>query len=129
MTQALNSEGVNAGTATSIFGPKRLKGLKEDDIVKKLQNSDYSAVMSVSLVKKERQRNYVPSTYYAYPYPGNHSFYRRYWYVYDRVYTPGYYTASTNWVLEADIYTIDEDELIYSSQTRSYDPDNAKHLL
>ncbi len=128
MTRTLNSDGVNANTATSVFGPKRLRDLKEEDIVKTLKNSDYTAVMIVSLVQKEKERNYVPPTYYSYPYMGYYRFYRRYWYVYDRVYTPGYYTTSTNWVLEADIYTIDEDELIYSTQTRSYDPNNANDL-
>ncbi len=128
MTKTLNSDGVNANTATSVFGPKRLRGMKEDDIVKTLNTSDYTAVMIVSLVQKEKERNYVPPTYYAYPYMGYYRFYRRYWYVYDRAYTPGYYTTSTNWVLEADIYTIDDDELIYSSQTRSYDPNNANDL-
>lgn len=128
MTTTLISDGVSANTATSVFGPKRLRGMQEEEIVKTLKTSNYSSVMIVSLVQKEKERNYVPPTYYAYPYMGYYRFYRRYWYVYDRAYTPGYYTTSTNWVLEADIYTIEEDELIYSSQTRSYDPTNANDL-
>ncbi|MGL5919408.1 MAG: hypothetical protein ACRCZQ_02760, partial [Bacteroidales bacterium] len=45
------------------------------------------------------------------------------------MYTPGYYSTSTNYVLEADLYSVnDDDALIYSAQTKSYDPANSRDL-
>ncbi len=48
--------------------------------------------------------------------------------MYNQMYTSGYYETTTNWVLEADIYTIHSDELIYSTQPRGYEPNNAGTL-
>jgi hypothetical protein len=44
------------------------------------------------------------------------------------MYMPGRFETTTNWVLEADIFTINDDRLIYSAQTRSYDPNTARAL-
>jgi hypothetical protein len=128
MTAALNKDGVKANTAMSIFGPKRFKDMQESEITNTLKGSDYTSIMLVSLVNKEKQVQYVPGTYYAYPYIGYPLYYRRYWYIYDQIYTPGHYVTTTNWILEADIYTINDDELIYSTQTRSYSPGSARDL-
>lgn len=130
MVRELNKAGVNAVTATSVFGPKQFRGLAEEEITKKLKGSGFTSVMIISLVDKEKERNYVPGQrYYSPRIYGYSRYYRRYLYVYDEIYTPGYYTTSTNYILEADIYTVDvDDELIYSAQTRSYDPNSAKSL-
>lgn len=128
MTGALNKDGVIANSAMGVFGPKSFKDMQESEITNTLKSSDYTSIMLVSLVNKEKQVQYVPGNYYAYPYAGYPLYYRRYWYMYDQMYTPGHYVTTTNWVLEADIYTIHGDELIYSTQTRSYDPNNARSL-
>lgn len=130
MAGELNRSGVSAGTATNLFGPKGFKGLSEEEITAKLRGSDFTSVMIVSLVDKEKEENYIRGTYYTAPRViGFSRYYRRYLVVYDRIYTPGYYATRTNYVLEADIYTVNEDdELVYSAQTRSYDPGNARAL-
>jgi len=107
MVGELVKAGVNATAATDVFGPKGFTGLTEEQITDKLKGSDYSSVMIVSLIDKEKDVNFYP-TGYTYP---------------------GYYTTSTNYVLEADMYTInDDDRLLYSAQTRSFDPASLKSL-
>ena len=129
VVNALNRDGIAANTALSEFGPRRFGNMQEHEITAKLRGSEYTAVMIISLVDKERGLRYVPGTFYAFPSMGMGSlYYRRYWFIYDRMYRPGHYQITTNWVLEADIYTINEDQLIYSAQTRSYDPSNARSL-
>lgn len=130
MADELNKSGLEANTATSIFGPKGFQGLTEEQITSKLRGSAYTSVMIVSLQDKEVDRNYSPGMYYTTPrIVGFSRYYRRYLVVYDRMYTPGYYTTSTKYVLGADIYTVnDDDQLVYSAQTRSYDPGSAKSL-
>lgn len=131
MTQELQGHGVNAYSAIDLFGPKRFNGLTEDNIVSTLRGSDYTSVMIVSLLDKDKETTYVPGSFY-YPsyYPGYMHFYRRYWTIYGSVYTPGYFTTTTKYILEADIYYLndDDDDLIYSAQTRTYDPSNAQSL-
>lgn len=130
MVSELRLNGINAVAATSIFGPKRFKGLNEEQITEKLKGSDFSSVMIVFLVDKEKEKNYTPGNSYATPrIVGYSRYYRRYIVRYDQMYTPGYYSTSTNYVLEADLYSVnDDDALIYSAQTKSYDPTNSRDL-
>lgn len=130
MADELNKVGIIANTATNEFSPKGFSGLTEEQITEKLRGSDYSSVMIISLQDKETEDNYTPGSYYSTPrIVGYSRYYRRYLVVYDQMYTPGYYTVSTNYILEADIYTVnDGDELIYSAQTKSYDPNSVSSL-
>lgn len=130
MVNELGKAGVIAATATSLFGPKGFKGLSEEQIGKKLIGSDFTSVMIVSLIDKEKEKDYIPGSSYTSPrIVGYSRYYRRYIVSYDRMYTPGYYRTNTNYVLEADLYTTsDEDALVYSAQTKSYDPHDSKML-
>ncbi len=130
MANELNKSGVNAETATALFGPRGFRGLIEEEITTKLRGSDFTSVMIVSLVDKEKENRYIPGRYYSVPRVVGYSrYYRRYLVVHDRIYTPGYYSTNINYVLQAEIYTVnDDDELVYSAQTRSYDPRDAKSL-
>lgn len=130
MVSELTKAGVNAKTSTSVFGPKGFQGLTEEQVAHKLRGSDYTSVMIISLIDKEKEASYSPGYGYAFPYIVGYSrYYRRYIVAYDRIYMPGYYRTNTNYVLEADLYTVnDDDELVYSAQTKSYDPGDSKSL-
>lgn len=135
MVAQLKEHNVNAVSSLDLFGPKRFKGLTEEQVVEKLQDSGYTAVMLVSLLDKEKETRYVPGTVYYQPYypayyPGYMHFYNRYSAIYGNIYTPGYYTTTTKYILEADIYVLndDYDALIYSAQTRTDDPSSAQNL-
>lgn len=121
---------VQAVTSISLFGPKQFAGLTEEEITDKLKGSDFTSVMIISLLEKEKEKDYTPGYYYYTPRVyGYNRYYRRYLYVYDEMYTPGYYTTSTKYVMQADVYTVnDDDELVYSAQTRSSDPKSVKSL-
>jgi hypothetical protein len=130
LVSELNKSSVVATAAMAVFGPNGFKGLTEEQVSSKLKESGYSSVIIVSLVAKNKERDYYPGNYYVPPYPvGYYSlYYRRYAYAYDYMYTPGYVTTSTNYVLQAELYTIDTDQLIYSAQTKTYDPVDAQDL-
>ena len=42
--------------------------------------------------------------------------------MYERVLTPGYYVRTTNYYWESNLFEITADELVYSVQTKSFDP-------
>jgi len=129
MVNELGKSGIVSSTATGVFGPKGFQGLTEEEITGKLKGSEFTSVMIVAILDKERENDYTPGSRYATPrVVGYNRYYRRYLVVYDYMYTPGYYTTSTNYILEADIYSVNDDELIYSAQTRSYDPNSSKDL-
>jgi len=130
MVAALNRDGISASTSVSVFGPSGFDRMPENDVIDRLRGSEFTSVIIVSVVNKETSMQYIPGTFYMMPSPhmGFSRFYRRYWFAYDRMYTPGRFETTTNWVLQADIFTINDDQLIYSAQTRSYDPNNARSL-
>lgn len=130
MVNEMRLNGIDAVAANNLFGPKRFKGLSEEQITEKLRGSDFTSVMIVFLVDKEKEKNYTPGNSYSSPRVVGYSrYYRRYIVRYDHMYTPGYYSTSTNYVLEADLYTVnDDDALIYSAQTKSYDPSDSRDL-
>lgn len=129
MVNELNRNGIMAISATSVFGPKGFQGLNDQQITERLNGSDFTSVMIVALMDREKEQIYTPGTRYATPRVAGYSrYYRRYIVVYDQQYTPGYYTTSTNYILQADIYSIEDDALIYSAQTNSYDPNSNESL-
>ncbi|MCD7936429.1 MAG: hypothetical protein LUG98_06175, partial [Tannerellaceae bacterium] len=130
MVAELGQYGINASSAFQLLGPQGFRGSTEEEIAGQLRGSDYTSVMIVSLINKDKDIRYVPGTYYSTPYYyGSRRYYRRYWSLYDTMYTPGYYTTTTNYVLQAEIYTVNnDDELIYSAQTSTTDPGSASSL-
>ncbi|MCD8165216.1 MAG: hypothetical protein LUE93_03265 [Bacteroides sp.] len=129
LVQDLSRNGANASTATSVFGPKGFEGISERAIARKLKNSGFTSVLIVSLRAKDKELNYNPGSVYVSPYGGRYGgYYGRYRYAYDNFYTPGYYTTSTEYLLDADLYSLATNQLIYSAQARSYDPNSRKSL-
>ena len=129
MVAELSRSGVNAISSTTIFGPNGFRGLSEEQIDAKLNEFDFTSVMIVSLVSKHRQTTFHPGFFYVAPRPMGRSFYyRRYMFAHDFMYSPGFVSTSTNFILQADLFTIGTDELIYSAQTRTYDPATARAL-
>ncbi len=53
-----------------------------------------------------------------------------YWYgSYDRVYTPGYYESSTEIFLESNLYDVATEELLWSAQSKSVNPESIPELV
>ena len=129
MVNEFTNAGIAANTATSIFGPRGFVGMDEQQITEKLRSTGFTSVMIVSLVDREKEKRFVPGTRYVAPRFGYSRFYRRYWMMYDMWYSPGYFRTHVNYVLGADIFTIDDnDALIYSAQTEKWDPRNSRAL-
>jgi hypothetical protein len=48
--------------------------------------------------------------------------------MYDRIYTEGYYTTDTKIFWESNFYDLLNKQMLYSSQTRSFDPGSKESL-
>ncbi|MBS1495855.1 MAG: hypothetical protein JSU03_09605 [Bacteroidetes bacterium] len=123
----LNSIGYNAVSALAMYGPKAFAKVKEDDIADELKSSGFDAVLTTTLLDKTSQRNYTPGNV-TYSPVGLVRFGRYYSTVYDRVYQPGYYTHSTNFYLESNLYGLRTSDLKYSVQSSSFDPSSFTSL-
>lgn len=125
----LTKKGIEAFSAIENYGPLLLSGLQESEAVNKIKDQGFDAVLTVVLLDKEKEKHYVPGKITYTPYS---MYYRRFWgyysTVYDRVYEPGYYTENTNYFWESNLYDLADKSLIYSAQTKSFDPNNLETL-
>jgi len=123
----LNSNGYSATSAMEEYGPKAFEKIKEEDIAEKLKSSGYDAVITTVLLDKSKDQYYQPGRV-SYQPIGIRRFGRYYTTIYDRVYDPGYYTNSTQYFLESNMYDIQSGNLIYSVQSKAADPSSIATL-
>lgn len=119
----MKAAGVNAVAASTVFSPNQLNNMNEQRALRWLRNKGYDAVMTIVLLDKSKERDYVPGNVTYQPLGG---YYSRFWgyyrNVYGRVYTPGYYTTSTNYFWESNLYSLGDNKMLYSVQSQSFDP-------
>jgi len=125
----LKEQGYDAHSALQEYGPKAFDKFTEDEIADQLKNSGYDAVLTTVLLDKTKDKQYTPGNVSYQPVGVYYNRFRRYYTtVYDRVYTPGYYTVSTNFFLESNFYDTNTGDLIYSVQSKAFDPSSSTSL-
>jgi hypothetical protein len=117
----LQNLGYTAVSSLKEYGPKMFHKIEENEGISKLKNSGFDAVVTIVLLKKERERKYVPPTY------SNRIWSYRYE-IYNRIYEQGYYITSTKYYWESNFYDMNTQKLLYSVQTQSFDPNDAESL-
>ena len=120
LVDALKAKGYNAVSAYSLYGPKMFNNKEEESVLSQLRNSGIDEVFTITLLDKERERNFQPGAMYPYsPFWG----YYNYWY--GRVYNPGYISVDTHFFWESNLYDVHSKKLLYSVQSRSTNPSSA----
>jgi len=120
MSDQFQAKGVNAMRSMDFITPGKME--KEAiEMILKLNN--ITGVIMVSLLDKEKETYYVPGSttvyspgYYGQPYYGYYG--ARYAAVYD----PGYYQTTTSYFIECNAYRLEDERLVYSSQSKTVDP-------
>lgn len=120
----LKDLGYNAISSLKEYGPKAFDKMDEATTLEQLKNSGVDAVLTIVLLDKEKEKQYVPGriTYSPYGY-----YYNRFWgyrsTLYRRIYEPGYYVTDTRYFWESNFYDMTNGQkLVYSAQTQSFDP-------
>ncbi|QEC69132.1 hypothetical protein FRZ67_18100 [Panacibacter ginsenosidivorans] len=125
----LKSHGVDAISAYQQYGPKAFDQLDEKAAIAKIQNTGVDAILTIVLLNKSKEHEYIRGRIIYTPYA---MYYNRFWgyynTIYSRVYSPGYYTTSTEYFWESNLYDATSKQLIYSVQTKSFNPDNSASL-
>jgi hypothetical protein len=123
----LKELGYDAVSSLQEYGPKAFDKMTEEAAISKLKNSGVDAVITIVLLDKVRERNYVPNRINNSPY-GDYQ--NRFWTyrgsLYNRIYQPGYYVIDTKYFWESNLYEMNSQKLIYSVQTQSFDPANSE---
>lgn len=115
--------GYNAISALEEYGPKTFNNIDEKQALEKIKNSGVDAVLTIILLDKERQRNYLNehNLYYGpfWDYLGSRT---------SQIIEPGYYVTDTRYFWESNFYDLSNQSLLYSVQTKSFNPDNTEKL-
>jgi hypothetical protein len=119
----LKELGYDATSAYQVYGPRAFRNLTEEQVNKELQNKDIDAVLTIVLLSRETEKQYRRGSVYYRP---GVIYYNRFWgyyrSVYTRIETPGYFEIRTNYFWESNLYELNDQKLLFSVQTRSFDP-------
>lgn len=129
LTEYLKREGITAKASFDEYGPKAFAGMSEDAITDHLKAKGYDGIITIALLDKSKEQDYVPGRVNYTPIGTYYNRFSRYFTtVYDRVYTPSYYTTSTNYFWETNLYDARQDKIIYSAQSQSFDPNSVSSM-
>lgn len=122
----LKELGYNAFSSFIKYGPNAFDRTNEDKIKEKIHSDGVDAVFVIALLDKKRERHYVPNMIFNTP--NGRDFYGYYNMTGVRVFAPGYYSVSTRYFWEGNLFNLNTRELIYSAQSRSFDPGSKETL-
>jgi len=103
----------------------------KETIMNNVKNKNIDAILTISLIDKETQSRYIPGGYSYNPIAGYNYYdnfwgYYSYWYPYS--YSPGYYVLDRIYFIETNLYDADSEKLIWSAQSRTYNPASLQHF-
>ena len=90
-----------------------------------IQQNNFDGAVTMRLVGKEQQTTWVPGSYPT-PY---YSFYGYHTYSYPMAYDPGYLRTDDIVKIETNVYSIEDDKLIWTGLSESFNPDNVTSLV
>ncbi|MBS1519310.1 MAG: hypothetical protein JSS91_14600 [Bacteroidetes bacterium] len=126
----LKKNGINAvsGTNTlpnSMFdsdGDGKADPENQEKVKAKLKELGIDGAIVISVLDIKEEERYVPGTSYYSPYNSYYPFYNYYWGSYNVVHSPGYYTKSTNVFLTSNFYNVNDEQLLWSAQSQTFNP-------
>lgn len=125
----LRELGYAAVCACEEFEPNTFYGLTESQLLQQMEENSFDAVLTIVLLSKEKERIPKPGSL-RYPPAGN--YHRQFWdyyqYMNERTYQSGYYTESTRYFWETNLYDLDTHALVYSAQSQSFDPTSISNM-
>ncbi len=123
LSNFLTEAGINAKASYDEFGPKAFAKKTDDEVTEMVKKKGYDAVITIALLDKQNDKSYNPGSVNYQPIGTYYNRFGRYFTtVYDRIYTPGYYSTSTDYFWETNLYDAKQEKLIYSAQSKSFDP-------
>ena len=124
LVDALKARGYNAVSAYTLYGPRTFSKSDEESALEQLRSGGINNLLTITLLDKARERNYNPGYGYNpyYPFWG----YYNYWY--GRIHSPGYSSIDTKFMWESNLYDVQSRKLLYSVQSRSFNPSSAADM-
>jgi hypothetical protein len=119
MVDQLHKKGYYAVSALKEFGPNAFQGMTETQALAKVKSDSADAMITISQTNHSRSRRYVPGSIYPSPWG---------WGWGGGYYSPGYVRNDNRYSWETNFYDIPSAKVLYSVQSRSFDPSSAHDL-
>jgi hypothetical protein len=125
LAKAAEARGMKVYKSSEVFAVNFTKENLPDKqtILEKVRSLGCEGVLSIGLVDKQSETRFVPGTTMYSPYMGyGGGFGGYYGYMGPMMYNPGYYTEEKTYFMEADLFDVASEKLIWSAQSEAYDP-------
>jgi hypothetical protein len=130
----LQQKGLTVEKSADVFPPtfSNQTGQQHDMVLSKVQGTNADGILTVNILRRETETHYIPGS--GYWNPGvRWGYYNRFWSYYNNwyptVYSPGYYDQTKVYYIETNLYNAKTEELIWTAQSRTYDPTNIDSFL
>lgn len=132
--QHLQQKGITVEKSLDYFPPdfNNNTGLRKDLVLGKIQSTNADGILTIALLKQETESHYVTGS--GYWNPGlRYGYYNSFWNYYNNwypsLYAPGYYDETKVYYLETNLYNAKTEQLIWTAQSKTYDPVNIDSFL
>ncbi|NVK49628.1 MAG: hypothetical protein HWE09_07645 [Cyclobacteriaceae bacterium] len=125
LVNLIQSKGITASSSFEVIPPGfKAKESDREAILQKIKEMGNESILTIALLDQTNETRYVPgTTMYT---PMRYGYYGRFWPYYNYynpvMYDPGYYTTDKNYYLEANLYDVATEELVWSSQSETTNP-------
>jgi hypothetical protein len=125
MAKILISKGFKVVKSNDIYPPSfsATQDFTKEQLAESIGKTGCDAILMLALLDSKEVETYNPGTVYApvsYGYYG--SYYGYYNHYYPQVYSPGYYSVDKTFYLEANLYDLKADKLVWSVQSEARNP-------
>ncbi len=124
----LVSKGYHAVSSLEVYEEKAYKKLTAGEILSEIKQTGVDAVITMVLLKKEKEEKYYPGGVFNQPVNGSGNLDRYQTDIFEKVLTPGYYVRSTNYYWEAVLFELAREKPVYVVRTNSFDPASTDRL-
>ena len=108
------------------YGPAAFDKMDEKTVLSTLGNSGIDAIITIVLLDKEKESKYISSLT---PLANQHDHFFDYQVRQNqKIYEPGYFVINTKYFWETNFYDVTTQRLLYSVQTKTFDPANTESM-
>jgi hypothetical protein len=134
MAESLNAHGMKTHSAFERFGATSFQEKDARPALSELKDSSYDAVVCLVLVDREKEKKYISpivnnytnynnynnfSGPYFNAYNGFQNYYNQ---SYSKVYNPGYYKSTSQYIVEVIVFNFPKDSILYYAETETKNP-------
>ncbi len=125
MAKTLITRGYKVVKSNDLYPPKfsPIQDFTKEQLTESITKTGCDAILMLTLLDSKVEESYNPGTVYTPMMYGHYgSYYGYYNHYYPQVYSPGYYSVDKTYYLEANLFDLKGDRLLWSIQSEASNP-------